>query len=97
MEKNKSKKLGPQEIRKSIASILFNKFLDYFSCVEKNTIQQSFRINNLIGKAKRENQIQTKNKHALFTSIINRPETEKMVYLKIINSKKNTKDKEKAS
>ena len=38
MEKNKSGKLGSQEIGEGIASIPLDKFLDYFNCAQKDAV-----------------------------------------------------------
>ena len=96
MEKTNSGKLDPQEIGKTIGSRLLDKFFNCFSYAEEDAIWWSFRINDLIGKGIRKKQIWIKKEYTLFTDIMSRPETEKIVYLKIVNLEKNNKDKKKA-
>lgn len=50
IEENKSGQLQPYEIKKNIASIPFDKFFDYFSCIEEDTIWWSFNIKDFICK-----------------------------------------------
>ena len=95
MEENKSGKLGSQEVGESIASMPLDKFLDCLNCAEKDAVWWSFRMNDLVGKGEGGKRIWTKKEYALFTGIMNRPETERSVYLRLANSKEDNEDKEK--
>ena len=69
IEKNKSGKMGPQKIWKNIAFIPLNEFFDYISCAKEDAVCWSFRVNKLIGKAKRGKQIQAK-KNTLCSQVL---------------------------
>ena len=94
IEENKSKKLDPQEIKKGITFILFNKFFDFLNCAKKDVVWQSFKINNFVDKGQKEKQIWTKKEYAVFIGIISRPKIEKTVYLRLSDSEKDNKKKE---
>ena len=47
---DKKGKLRLSQIGENIASILLDKFFDYFNCMEKNVIWWSFNIKDLIYK-----------------------------------------------
>ena len=96
-QKNKSGKLGHQEIGEGTALMLVDKSLNYFSCAKEDAVWWSFKIIDFIGKALRKKQIWIKKKYTLFTGIMRRSKKEKTVYLRIIHSEKNNEDKEKAS
>ena len=54
-------------------------------------------MNNLIGKAIGKKQIWTKKSYILFRSIMMRPKIKKSIYLGLVNSELDNKDKDKAS
>ena len=51
-------------------------------------------MNNLASKSKEEKQIWINKDYTMFTDIISRLKMGKTVYLRLVNSKKNNKDKE---
>ena len=95
MEENKSKKLSPQEVGKDITSMPLDEFLDCLNCAEEDAVWWSFKMNDFVGKGKGGKRIWTKKEYAVFTDIISRPETERIVYLRLANSKEDNEDEEK--
>ena len=51
-------------------------------------------MNDLIGKSKDGKQIWTKKKYVVFIGIISRPETKRIVYLRLANLEKDNEDEE---
>ena len=51
-------------------------------------------MNNFIGKRKKRKKIWTKKKYAIYTSIISRLETEKIVYIRLINLEQDNEDEQ---
>ena len=70
-----------------------DEFLNCLNCAEENTIWWSFRMNDLVGKSEGGKQIWTKKEYAIFIGIMSRPETERMVYLRLANSEEDNEDK----
>lgn len=56
IKEDQSKKLCPQEVGKDIAFMPLNEFFDCFNCAEHDAIQQSFRMNDFVGKRQRKKQ-----------------------------------------
>lgn len=52
-------------------------------------------MNDLVGKGKERKQILTKKKYAVFTDIMSKPKSKKIVYLKLANSEEKNKDEKK--
>ena len=52
-------------------------------------------MNDLVDKGKKKKQIWTKKKYAIFISIMSRPKTEKIVYLRLVNLEQNNNNKKK--
>lgn len=53
-KKNKSGKFGPQKVKESIRLMLIDEFFDCLNCMEEDAVWLLFRINNFIGKRKRD-------------------------------------------
>lgn len=92
IKKNKSKKLGPQEFEEEIAFILFDEFLNCFNCAEEDAIWQSFKMNDLISNDIEKKEIWFEKRYSIFTDIMSKPESKRMVYLKLANSKKDNEN-----
>ena len=71
-----------------------DEFFDYLDCAEEDAVWQSFRMNDFVGKGKGGKQIWTKKEYAVFTGIMNRPETEKTVQLRLANLEEDNEDDE---
>lgn len=94
IKENKSRKLSSQKVRKKIASIARDEFLKCFNCTKDDAVWWSFKMNDLVNKGKEKKQIWRK-KYAMFITIISRLATERMIYLRLVNSKKDNEDKKK--
>ena len=94
IEENKSGKLDPWEVGKGNASMPLDEFFDCLNCAEKDAVWWSFRMNDLVGKSEGGKRIWTKKKYVVFTGIMSRPETEKIVYLRLANSEEDNENEE---
>lgn len=67
-------------------------FFNYLGYVKEDTIQQSFKIRDIVGKGSKNTIILTKDKFIEFTKIPSRPEVKRKVFLRLINVKEDEKE-----
>lgn len=86
MKKTKGGYLIARKVSERITLILKDKFYDCLSCIKKDALWCSFKIEDLIGKVPQSSNIWTQDEYAKFTGKLSRKlEMKKKVFFKLAN------------
>lgn len=95
IEKAKGERLVLWEVGKAITPMPLDEFFDCLSCIEKDTVWWSYKMEYLVGKVLKSLHIWTQDEYTKFIRKLSRqPEVKKKVFLRLANVEKDEEKEE---